>query len=314
MKVYVTQGHAEGIGPEVFFKSCLFLNPQELSQLQFLAYREGVKETLISLRMPFELQEQFIQISHVRIPVTWLEEVNHSQSLTALELGMRLCEAGGVLFTLPTTKDQFPAGSAGHTEYFRHVYKKAELGMFFSAPQMQMLLITDHLPVKELSLQLTEVRIYASLENAVNALKSWNWNFKRFLVAGLNPHAGENGLIGNEDGRVIAAVERLRNKHKIDVTGPYPGDTMLNERRSPEDVLVYLYHDQGLGLFKGLQGFIGSNITLGLPYPRFSPDHGTSFKLFGTNSADYRGCQFALKQSLRQLARLTHGQNTSHQS
>lgn len=313
MKVYVTQGHEEGIGLEVFFKSCLFLGDEQLSQINLLAFESGVKETLISLRLPFEISSDHIELAHVKIPVTWLDKKNHSMSFTALELGMRLAESGGVLYTLPTSKDQFP-GFAGHTEYFRHVYRKPELGMFFSSPDMQMLLVTDHVAINALSDVLTEKRIYESLANASNTLKAWQWPTNKFLVSGINPHAGENGLIGDEDKRVTSAVKRIHNKYNLDITGPFPGDTMLKERRSPQDVLVYLFHDQGLSLFKGLQGFIGSNITLGLPYPRFSPDHGTSFNLFGKNEADYRGCQFSLNQALFQLTRMIHGQNPSHKS
>jgi len=79
------------------------------------------------------------------------------------------------------------------------------------------------------------------------------------------------------------------------------------------DILVFPYHDQGLGIFKGLQGFIGANITLGLDYPRFSPDHGTSFSLFGQNKADYRGCAYALTEALK-LLESVYGRNSSQQS
>ncbi len=313
MKVYVTQGHEEGIGLEVFFKTCLFLDPLSLSSLNLLAYKNSVTESLVSLRLPFEFLDDHIKLGHTKIPVTWLESVKHSQSFTALELGMKLAESGGVLYTLPTSKDQFP-GFAGHTEYFRHFYRKPELGMFFSARGMQMLLVTDHVAVSHLSEVLSEKRIYECIVNAFTRLNEWNWPTKKFLVSGLNPHAGEGGLIGSEDQRISAVVKQIQDKFKIDITGPFPGDTMMREKRSPEDVLVYLYHDQGLALFKGLQGFVGSNITLGLPYPRFSPDHGTSFNLFGKNVADYRGCQFSLNQALSQLTRLINGQNFSHKS
>lgn len=313
MKVYVTQGHEEGIGLEVFFKSCLFLSSEELKHLQLLAFETGVLESLISLKLPFDIYDEYIQLAHVKIPVTWLDKVSHSQSFTALELGMRLAESGGILYTLPTSKDQFP-GFAGHTEYFRHVYKKPELGMFFSSPDMQMLLITDHVAISQLPQVLTEKRIYETLVNAYQTLLKWEWPTKKFIIAGLNPHAGENGLIGNEDVRVSNAVKHIQDNFNLDITGPFPGDTMLKEKKSSEDVLVYLFHDQGLSLFKGLQGFIGSNITLGLPYPRFSPDHGTSFHLFGKNEADYRGCQFSLNQAMKVLMRMIHGQDSSHQS
>ncbi len=313
MKVYVTQGHEEGIGLEVFFKTCLFLNPKELVHIQLLAFKAGVLESLISLRLPFEIHDDSIELAHVKIPATWLDKVAHSQSFTALELGMRLAESGGVLYTLPTSKDQFP-GYAGHTEYFRHVYKKPELGMFFSSPDLQMLLVTDHVAISQLSEVLTEKRIFETLLNAYQTLSRWDWPTKKFLVAGLNPHAGENGIIGSEDSRVANAVKQIHDKYNLDITGPFPGDTMLKEKKSPEDVLVYLFHDQGLSLFKGLQGFVGSNITLGLPYPRFSPDHGTSFHLFSKNEADYRGCQFSLNQAMLVLMRMIHGQDSSHQS
>jgi 4-hydroxythreonine-4-phosphate dehydrogenase len=311
MKVYVSQGHEEGIGLEVFFKSSLFLTDRELEQIQLIAYQTSVTETLISMGLPYQLAEDHIQLGHIKISVTWLEQIEHSQSFTSLKLAMLLAESGGVLYTLPTSKDQFP-GFAGHTEYFRHVYRKPELGMFFSSPGMQMLLVTDHVAVNQLPEVLTEERIFQSLTHAQQTLRQWQWPFSRFLVAGLNPHAGENGLIGDEDKRVSQAVKRVSDKTIFDITGPYPGDTMLAERKSPQDVLVYLYHDQGLSLFKGLQGFIGSNITLGLTYPRLSPDHGTSFSLFRKNTADYRGCQFSLKQSL-QILRTLNGQNSGNQ-
>ncbi len=312
MKVYVTQGHEEGIGLEVFLKTCLFLTDDDLNKITLIGFKSALQETLISLELPFEIYEDFIQLIHKKIHVLWLDEINVSPSFSALEMGMKLAETGGVLFTLPTSKDQFP-GQAGHTEYFRHFYRKPDIGMFFSSPLMQVLLITDHVAIKDLSEILSEERIYKSLETFCRTLKDWNWKTGKILVAGLNPHAGESGLIGSEDERVKKSIKRIQDKFKIDITGPYPGDTILRERKSPEDVLVYLYHDQGLALFKGLSGLIGSNISLGLPYPRFSPDHGTSFALFGKNQADYRGCQYSLEQALKQLKRLEYdGQNSGH--
>lgn len=313
MKVYVTQGHEEGIGLEVFFKSVMLMPKEELKLIRLIAYEKSVIETLISMRLPFSIFEDSIFLAGIEIKVYWLSAVNHSQSFTAIDLGMRLCESGGVLFTLPTSKDQFP-GYPGHTEYFRAFYNKPELGMFFSSPRLQVLLLSDHVAVKDLSKLMTEDLIYKRLLSAIKTLESWNWPTKRILISGMNPHAGEQGLIGDEDARITKAIKRLRSKVKLDVLGPLPGDTMLFEQKSKEDLLVYLFHDQGLGVFKGLQGFIGSNITLGLPYPRFSPDHGTSFGLFGKNQADYRGCAYSLKEAVQMLTRISHGKNSSHQS
>jgi 4-hydroxythreonine-4-phosphate dehydrogenase len=312
MKVYISQGHEKGIGLEVFFKTCLFLSQNKLRQLQLLAFKESVIETLTSLKLPFEINQEAIILSRKVISVTWLADIEQSQSYTSLKAAIALAEQGGVLFTLPTSKDQL-AGFAGHTEYFRHRYKNPSLGMFFSGADMQLLLISDHVSLKRLPDFLSQKHIESTLLTARESLLRWGWKPGKMLISGINPHVGENGVIGDEDSRVIMAVKHLQDEYHFDIIGPFSGDTMLSERRSSHDILVYLFHDQGLGIFKGLNGFIGSNITLGLPFPRLSPDHGTSFSLFGKNEADYRGCRFSLRQALELLARTTDGQNTGHQ-
>lgn len=313
MKVYVTQGHEKGIGLEVFFKSCMMMSEQDLSLIQLLAFKSAVVESLDGLKLPFSINDDGVILANRKITISWLNDIEVSQSFTALQLGMKLSEVGGVLYTLPTSKDQFP-GYPGHTEFFRAFYHRPDLGMFFSSIKLQVLLLSDHLPVNQLSKVMTEELIYQRLKNAFETLSRWNWPIKRILISGFNPHAGEQGLIGHEDERISSAIKRLRKTVKIEMSGPLPGDTMLLEQRAPDDLLVYVFHDQGLGVFKGLQGFIGSNITLGLPYPRFSPDHGTSFSLFGKNQADYRGCAFSLKQAVNMLKKVSYGKNSGHKS
>lgn len=313
MKVYVTQGHEQGIGLEVFFKSCLLLSTEELSVIKLLAYPHSVEQTLTSLKLPFQLTDGTIELAGISLQVQWLQKVNHSESFTALDLGMKLAESGGVLFTLPTSKDQFP-GFAGHTEYFRHFYRTPELGMFFSSPKLQVLLLSDHTAINDLSQTLSEEAIYNKMHLSITTLINWKWPIKRILVSGLNPHAGEAGIIGKEDERISKSIRRLKSKFDLEMSGPISGDTMLFEQKSAKDLLVYMFHDQGLGVFKSLQGFIGSNITLGLPFPRFSPDHGTSFKLFSKNEADYRGCSYSLREAISLLMRISNGKNSGYQS
>jgi 4-hydroxythreonine-4-phosphate dehydrogenase len=310
MKIAVTQGHEKGIGLEVLFKSCLMLG-DEIQHLKLFATKAAASSTLEQLNLPHKITDFGIELSGCFLSAEWIS-TKSSQSFASLEKAMKFCEKEkGILFTLPTSKDQFPK-HPGHTEYFRDHYKNSDLGMFFSSPGLKILLITDHTPVSSLSGMLTEDLIYRRTSLAVKTLKKWNWPIDRILISGLNPHAGEGGLIGNEDHRIKRVVDRLRNEEALDMSGPFPGDTMLLEKRSPNDLLVYLFHDQGLSVFKGKQGFIGSNITLGLPYPRFSPDHGTSFSLYGKNQADYRGCAYALKEALSLRENLLHGKNSGH--
>src|SRR5690606_8209953 len=115
-----------------------------------------------------------------------------------------------------TSKDQFP-GFPGHTEYFRAFYNRPELGMFFSSPKLKVLLLSDHVPINKLSQLMTEEIIYSRLAAAITTLQKWSWPIKRILISGLNPHAGEQGLIGHEDPRIAAAISRVRSKFKLDV-------------------------------------------------------------------------------------------------
>lgn len=309
MKIAISQGHEKGIGLEVLFKSCLMLG-SDVQYLKLFASSPAVEDTLSRTGLPFQIRDHAVEVAGVSIETEWLKSGN---SFHALENAISFCEASrSILFTLPTSKDQFPS-SPGHTEYFRARYKNPDLGMFFSSPDLKVLLITDHLAIRDLSRTLTEELIYNRVSVAVKALKQWDWPIDRILISGLNPHAGENGLIGDEDSRITKVINRLRVEEDLNMSGPYPGDTILLEKRSARDLLVYLFHDQGLGVFKGRQGFIGSNITLGLPFPRFSPDHGTSFSLFGKNQADYRGCAFALKEALALRENLIHGKNSGYQ-
>jgi len=313
MKVYVTQGHEKGIGLEVLFKSCILMTQIDLSFIKLLAFKDSVVETLKSLKLPYHLNTHSISVAGIEIDCEWLSERHVSESFTSLTLAMKLSEGSGVLFTLPTSKDQFP-GFAGHTEYFRDFYHRNDLGMFFSSPTLQVLLLSDHIAVNDISRIMTEEIIYKRLKLSLQTLCKWNWPTKKIMISGFNPHAGENGLIGKEDQRINKVIERVNTELKINIMGPLPGDTMLFEQKSSEDLLVYVFHDQGLGVFKSLQGFIGSNITLGLPFPRFSPDHGTSFNLFGKNQADYRGCEFSLKQAVNMLKKGLYEKDSSHKS
>jgi 4-hydroxythreonine-4-phosphate dehydrogenase len=313
MKVYVTQGHERGIGLEVFFKSCLMMNESKLKMIQLIAFHESVVTVLNKMKIPFHIHGDSLLLGGLEISVLWMKKLDFSESYTCLLSGMKLSEKGGVLFTLPTSKDQFP-NSPGHTEFFRTYYNNSDLGMFFSSPELKILLLSDHIAIRSISESLTYDVILRRLNLAIHSLNRMRYPVNNILVSGFNPHAGEKGLIGQEDSRIEKVIKSLRAKNGLNITGPYPGDTMIMEKRSDKDLLVYIFHDQGLGVFKSLQGLIGSNITLGLPYPRFSPDHGTSFSLFGKNMADYRGCAYALNEALSIMVRVGYGKNSSIKS
>jgi len=134
----------------------------------------------------------------------------------------------------------------------------------------------------------------------------------RIAVCGLNPHAGENGMLGDEDSRIIAPAVDVANQHGINATGPHPADTIFIAAASGHhDLVVAMYHDQGLIPVKLLGWNQAVNVTLGLPLIRTSPDHGTAFDIAGTNRAQADSMQHAIElaTSLAQRRRLVQPEN-----
>lgn len=295
--IYVTQGHEKGVGLEVFLKAALLLAPAQLKNITLIADKYSLLETLDSLSFDFELSHTDLKYGGITLHLEDLPEGNGSESKRSLDHGMKLCERDpqSILFTLPTSKDQLD-GFAGHTEYFRHVYKNQSLPMYFYGPDYQVLLLSDHEPINKLSSLMKKEYLNKKLTITLEAMKKWAIPLKRVLISGLNPHAGENGILGKEEDELKTLLPELRQSYKeYEILGPIPGDTMVFSLKDHQDLLVYWYHDQGLGVFKGHHGLIGANITLGMPFLRMSVDHGTAFPLFGKNQADERGCYYVLK-------------------
>jgi 4-hydroxythreonine-4-phosphate dehydrogenase len=157
--------------------------------------------------------------------------------------------------------------------------------------------VTIHIPLKDVPGRLTSALILATIEITAKDLgRYFGIPRPRLAVSGLNPHAGEDGGLGREEIEVIApAIEAARAKG-IDVTGPYPADTMFHAAaRETYDAAICMYHDQALVPFKTLAFADGVNVTLGLPFVRTSPDHGTAFSLAGSGRANPRSLIEALK-------------------
>jgi 4-hydroxythreonine-4-phosphate dehydrogenase len=215
-------------------------------------------------------------------------------TLDSLEIAVGLTRGGaaGALVTGPVSKAQLYAIGFTHPGQTEFVAERCGIAselvaMMLVGPTLRTVPVTVHQPLRDVPDSLTIEKIVAKGRATARGLcRQFGIERPRIAVAGLNPHAGENGALGREDVELIApAIERLQ-ADGIDATGPYPADTMFHERaRARYDAALCMYHDQALVPIKTLHFDEGVNVTLGLPIVRTSPDHGTAFDIAGQDRA-----------------------------
>ena len=176
----------------------------------------------------------------------------------------------------------------GHTPYLKQFFNAPEVVMLMVANQFRVGLLTEHIPVSEISNFVTRERFLSKLNCLHQSLnRDFGIDKPRIAVLGLNPHAGDEGLIGKEEEEIIKPAIK-EAKHNMLVMGPYPADAFFARRHHEKfDAVLAMYHDQGLIPFKSLAIGEGVNFSAGLPVVRTSPDHGTAFDIAGKNKADH---------------------------
>ncbi|TVQ32306.1 MAG: 4-hydroxythreonine-4-phosphate dehydrogenase PdxA [Phycisphaeraceae bacterium] len=183
----------------------------------------------------------------------------------------------------------------GHTELFATRFNAKRWAMMFISPRLRVILATAHVPLMDLRNLLTLGRVFDPIDIGNDVCRGLGIEKPRIAVCGLNPHAGEGGLFGDEETRVIEPAIRMAQDTGIDVRGPFPADTIfISAARGEFDLVVAMYHDQGLIPVKLLEWERAVNVTAGLPIVRTSPDHGTAFDIAGANRADARSMRASL--------------------
>jgi 4-hydroxythreonine-4-phosphate dehydrogenase len=192
--------------------------------------------------------------------------------------------------TAPINKEAFRLAGLpwpGHTELLAHLTGARDVAMMFHSDVLRVVLATIHVPLAEVPGALTRPLVERIIALTSRELAKFDKVPPRIAVAGLNPHAGEHGLFGREEADVIAPAIAACRARGIEVSGPFPGDTVfVRARRGEFDVVVACYHDQGLIPIKLLAFGQAVNVTLGLPIVRTSVDHGTAFDIAGKGVAD----------------------------
>ncbi len=210
------------------------------------------------------------------------------------------------LVTAPINKDAWRSAGIdhpGHTEILAQRSGTRDFAMMLANEDLRVLLVTIHLSLLDAVRAVTPEAEARAIRLADRAARSFGIARPRIAVAGLNPHAGENGLFGREDLDIIAPAIAAARAEGIDASGPWPGDTIfMRARRGAFDIVVAQYHDQGLIPVKYLGIDHGVNITVGLPFVRTSVDHGTAFDIAGLGVADHASLRAALAQAATMAA------------
>jgi len=314
--VAVTMGDPAGIGPEIVAKT--FADPNFHTRnralvvgdagmlrraAELLGVRLGIREIPEPEEAAFEPQTaDVLQVGELPadLPFGALDARAGDAAFRYVERATRLASAGRVaaIATAPLNKEAMHLaghGYPGHTEILADLTGTDDYAMMLVTDELKVIHVSTHVSLKEAIERAQPERELAVIRLAHESLRKLGVSSPRVAVAGLNPHAGENGLFGLEDIEKIKPAVEEALAEGIDASGPWAPDTvMMRARQGHFDVVVVQYHDQGHIPIK-LMGFdTGVNVTVGLPFFRTSVDHGTAFDIAGTGKADHASLEAAL--------------------
>src|SRR5580704_11834290 len=303
----ISIGDLNGIGAELIIKT--FSDHRLLELCTPLIFASGklinfYRKSAPDINFNYQTTKDFSRITPKQINIynCWEEEVAilpgqltdiggsyAVKSLVAAVEALRDRKIQG-LVTAPIHKKntQSPAFDfTGHTPYLKHAFNASDVLMLMVSDNFRVGLATEHVPVKDIARYITREAISSKLKILADSLtRDFGIDKPRIAVLGLNPHAGDEGLIGKEDEEIIKPAIKDA-KHNMLVFGPYSADAFFARHQQYKfDAVLAMYHDQGLIPFKSFAIGEGVNYTAGLPIIRTSPDHGTAFDIAGKNKAD----------------------------
>lgn len=304
----ISCGDLNGIGLELIIKT--FSDHRILEQCTPLIfasnkvinfYRKSVAETNFN----YQSTKEYNRVNHKQVNLfsCWEEEVVVSPgqltdvagkyAILSLQTAVAALKQKHIdgLVTAPIHKKNIQSAEfsfPGHTPYLKNVFEVNDVVMMLCAGNFRVALVTEHIPVSEIAKHITKDAIVSKLQIINKSLqRDFGIDKPRIAVLGLNPHAGDEGLIGKEEETIIQPAIREAKNNNILAVGPYSADAFFARRQHHKfDAVLAMYHDQGLIPFKALASGEGVNYTAGLPVVRTSPDHGVAFDIAGKDKAD----------------------------
>ena len=294
--ILITMGEPSGIGPEVALAAFDHLGGKIGSHPLTLVGDAGVfagrQDALIATGSP------------VKAVPGKPSSANAAAVTEAIEIAVKACMDGdaAAIVTAPIHKSVLNAAGfafPGHTEFLAHLTGARRAVMMLASDQLRVVPLTIHIRIADVPRAIDKQSVFDTGEIILTALRrDFGILNPRLAVAGLNPHAGEDGMLGREDDTVIAPAVAALKARGFGVRGPLSADTLFHEEaRKTYDAALCMYHDQALIPIKTLSFWDGVNVTLGLPIVRTSPDHGTALEIAGQGKADPRSMIAAVKMA-----------------
>lgn len=323
----ISCGDINGIGPEIIIKTFSDNRILEMCTPVIFAshkvinfYRKAISESIFNYQTIKDLTRP--NARQVNIFNCWEEDVvitpgqlNETggkyavRSLLAAATALKQKEING-LVTAPLHKKNIQSAGfnhTGHTPFLRELFGVKDVAMILFANNFRVALLTEHIPVSEVAAHISKEAILSKLNIINESLKKdFGIDKPRIAVLGLNPHAGDEGLIGKEEETIIRPAIKEAKQNNMLVIGPYSADAFFARHyHNRFDAVLAMYHDQGLVPFKALASGEGVNFTAGLPAVRTSPDHGTAFDIAGKGTADESSFRSALFECMDIIQRRT---------
>lgn len=304
----LTLGDPSGVGPEIVLR--ILREVSCLPETRFVIFGQTVILEAWSRFLGFEdrLLSEILSSGNIELQETGepLTEISPGSPTPAggqasFEFFRRAVEAASqdkiqALVTAPISKagwQQAGIKYRGHTEFLETLFPGAI--MSFWSDRLKLTLFTHHLPLKEAISRVRRQNLVTFFRNLKRQLERWDLGIEELLVCGLNPHAGEEGALGQEETVEITPAVAEAREAGLNLSGPFPADTIfLKALDKPGKMVISMYHDQALIAFKLLSFERGVNLTLGLPFIRTSPDHGTAFDLAGKGLSNLESFREAL--------------------
>jgi 4-hydroxythreonine-4-phosphate dehydrogenase len=304
----ISCGDLNGIGLELIIKT--FSDHRILEHCIPVVFASNkvinfYKKSITEANFNYQQTKEFNQLNNKQVNVfsCWEEEVNITPgqltdiggkyavlSLQTAVAALKQRQIQG-LVTAPIHKKNIQSAEfsfPGHTPYLKKMFEVNDVVMMMCADNFRVALVTEHIPVSEVAKSITKEAIVSKLTIVNKSLqRDFGIDKPRIALLGLNPHAGDEGLIGKEEETIIQPAIREAKNSNILVIGPYSADAFFARRQHVKfDAVLAMYHDQGLIPFKALASGEGINYTAGLPGVRTSPDHGVAFDIAGKDKAD----------------------------